>query len=92
MFISHAGNGCVDQPSTETVNTLPSRSACTLLGNANSSPLTFIDPSPAELGYSLPLQTVYIQSSWLLKKPTALDLHCLPLSMCICAKNLDQLV
>ena len=39
------------------------------------------NPSPAEPGYNLPLQTVQIQISWLLKKPTDLDLHCLPLSM-----------
>ena len=39
------------------------------------------NPSPAELGYVLPLRTVLIQISWLLKKPTDLDLHCLPLSM-----------
>ena len=37
--------------------------------------------SPAGPGYVLPLQTVKIQISWLLKKPTDLDLHCLPLSM-----------
>ena len=37
---------------------------------------------PAEPGYALPLQTVQIQISWLLKKPTdLLDLHCLLLSM-----------
>ena len=35
---------------------------------------------PAEPGYTLPLQTVQIQISWL-QKPTDLDLHCLPLSM-----------
>ena len=29
----------------------------------------------------LPLQKVKIQISWLLKKPTDLDLHCLSLSM-----------
>ena len=39
------------------------------------------NPSPAEPGYVLPLQTVKIQISWLLKKPADLDLHCLPLSM-----------
>ena len=42
---------------------------------------SFFNPSPAEPGYTLPLQTVYIQISWLLKKPTDLNLHCLPLSM-----------
>ena len=37
---------------------------------------------PAEPVYTLPLQTVYIQNSWLLlQKPTDLDLHCLSLSM-----------
>ena len=40
-----------------------------------------INPCPAEPGYTLPLQTAPIQISWLLKKPTDLDLHCLPLSM-----------
>ena len=40
-----------------------------------------INPSYAELGYVLPLQTVMIQINWLLKKPTDLDLHCLPLNM-----------
>ena len=39
------------------------------------------NPGPAEPGYTLPLQTVKTQISWLLKKPTDLDLHCLPLSM-----------
>ena len=37
--------------------------------------------SPAEPGYALPLQTVQIQISWLLKKSTDLDLHCLSFSM-----------
>ena len=40
-----------------------------------------INPGPAEPGYALPLQTLQIQISWLLKKPTDLDLHCLPFSM-----------
>ena len=40
-----------------------------------------LNPGPAEPGYVLPLQTVQIQISWLLKKPTDLDLHSLPLSM-----------
>ena len=40
-----------------------------------------INPCPAEPRYTLPWQTVYIQISWLLKKPNALDLYCLPLSM-----------
>ena len=38
------------------------------------------NPCLAEPGYTLPLQTVKIQISWLLKKPTDLDLHCLSLS------------
>ena len=49
-------------------------------------------PSPIEPRYALPLQTVLIQISWLLKKPTDLDLHCLSLSMWICIKNLDQVI
>ena len=40
-----------------------------------------VNPNPAEPGYVLSLQTVLIQISWILKKPTDLDLHCLPLSM-----------
>ena len=36
------------------------------------------------------LQTVQIQISWLLKKPTDLDLHCLPLSMRIYINKPDQ--
>ena len=39
---------------------------------------TQINPCHAEPGYTLPLQTVEIQISWLLQKPTDLDLHCLP--------------
>ena len=49
-----------------------------------------INPCPAEPGYTLPLQTVQIQISWLLKKPTDLDLHCLPFSMRIYINNLNQ--
>ena len=41
----------------------------------------FLNPSTAELGYALLLQTVYIQISWLVKKPTDLDLHCLSFNM-----------
>ena len=53
-------------------------------GSGLSDPMIgVINSSPAELGYTLPLQTVQIQISWLLKKPTDLDLHCLPLSMCL---------
>ena len=50
------------------------------------------NPCPAEPGYTLPLQTVKIQISWLLKKPTDLDLHCLPLSIWIYSNNLDQVI
>ena len=41
----------------------------------------FLNPYPAELGYTVHLQTVSIQISQLLEKPTDLDLHCLPFSM-----------
>ena len=51
-----------------------------------------INPCPAEPGYTLPLQTVEIQISWLLKKPTDLDLHCLPFSMWIHSNNPDQVI
>ena len=40
-----------------------------------------VNPCPAEPAYALPLQTVKIKISWLLKKPTDLDLHCLPFSI-----------
>ena len=50
----------------------------------------FINPCPAEPGYTLPLQTVQIQIIWLLKKPTDLDLHCLPISLWIYVHNLGQ--
>ena len=50
------------------------------------------NPSPAEPGYTLTLQTVKIQNSWLLKKPTDLDLHCLPFSIWIYINNLDQVI
>ena len=43
--------------------------------------LQFFNPGPAEPRYALPLQTVWIQISWLLQKPTDLDLHCLFFSM-----------
>ena len=51
-----------------------------------------VNPCPAEPGYTLPLQTMYIQISWLLKKPTDLDLHCLHLSMWIWINNLNQVI
>ena len=44
-----------------------------------------INTCPAEPKNVLLLQTVYIQISWLLKKPTDLDLHCV-----IKYVNLDQ--
>ena len=40
-----------------------------------------VNPCPAEPGYTLPLQIMKIQISWLLKKPTDLDLHCFLLSI-----------
>ena len=40
-----------------------------------------LNPCPAEPADTLPLQTMQIQISWLLKKPTDLDLHCLPFSI-----------
>ena len=45
------------------------------------------NPSPAEPGYALPLQTVLIQISWLLKKPT--DLIC---TVCHEVCDLDQVI
>ena len=42
---------------------------------------TCINPGTAVPEFTLSLQTVEIQISWLLKKPTDLDLHCLTLSM-----------
>ena len=39
------------------------------------------NPCHAEAGYTMPLQTVQIQISWLLQKPTDLGRHCLPLSL-----------
>ena len=51
------------------------------LASETGSALFTINPCPAEPGYILSLQTVQIQISWLLKKPTDLELHCLPLSM-----------
>ena len=52
----------------------------------------YLSPCPAEPGYTLPLQTMQIQISWLLKKPTDLDLHCLLLSMRIQSNNPDQAI
>ena len=51
-----------------------------------------LNPGPADPGYALPLQTVQIQVSWLLKKPTDLTLHCLSLSMWIYINNLDHVI
>ena len=70
-------------------------------GNSNEYPQnmfwcwndkTYLNPCPAEPRYTLPLQTVEVQISWLLKKPTDLDLHCLPLSMWIYINSLDQVI
>ena len=47
---------------------------------------------PAEPRYTKPMQTVTIQISWLLKKPTDLDLHCLLLRMWFYINNLDQVI
>ena len=54
--------------------------------------LFLLNPCPAEPGYTLPLQTVQIQISWLLQKPTDLDLHCLSSSKLICINKLDQVI
>ena len=54
--------------------------------------VVMINPSPAEPRYALALQTVKTQITWLLKKPTDLDLHCLTLSMRIRIKQLDQAI
>ena len=51
-----------------------------------------LNPDPAEPGHNLSLQTVEIQISWLLQKPTDLDLHCLPFSMWIYINNLNQVI
>ena len=40
-----------------------------------------INPCPAEPGHVLLLKTVLIKISWLLQKPTDLNLHCLSLNM-----------
>ena len=50
------------------------------------------NPSPAEPGHALPLQTLQIQISWLLKKPTDLDLYCLPFSMWNYMNIFDKLI
>ena len=51
-----------------------------------------VNPCPADPGYNLPLQTVQIQISWLLKKPTDLDLHCLSLNLWMSIKYPDQVI
>ena len=51
-----------------------------------------INLCPAEPRYTLPLQTVYMQISWLLKKPADLDLHSLSFSVWIYINNLDKVV
>ena len=43
--------------------------------------VSYFNPCPAEPGCTLYLQTVQVQISWHLQKPTDLDLHCLLLSM-----------
>ena len=51
--------------------------------------LTLVLPN---LDMQVPLGTVKIQISWLLKKPSDMDLHCLSLSMWICINNLDIVI
>ena len=46
-----------------------------------------VNPCPADPGYSLSLQTVFIQ-----KKPTDLDLHCLSISIWIRINNMYQVI
>ena len=43
--------------------------------------LPYLEPCPAEPEHILSLEIVWIQISWLLKKPTDLNLHCLPFSI-----------
>ena len=52
----------------------------------------YINPCPAEPGCTMLSQAVQIQISWLLQKPTDLDLHCLLFSMWIYINNLDQVI
>ena len=42
--------------------------------------ISHVNPCPAEPEYVLSLQTVSIQISWL-RKPTDLDLNCLPFNI-----------
>ena len=62
------------------------------VNNSLIKPHIHVNPCPAEPWYTLSLQTVHIQISWLLKKPTDLDLHCLPCSMWIYNNNPDQVI
>ena len=50
--------------------------------------MKMFNPGLAEPGYAMPLQTVKLQISGLLKKTTDLDLHCLPFSMRFFINNL----
>ena len=50
-----------------------------------------VNSSPAESGYTLPLQIVRILIRWILQKPTDLYLHCLGLSILNCIDSLYQL-
>ena len=55
--------------------------------------LTALDMTPLGwLGRKTSTQTNKIQISWLLVKPTDMDLHCLLLSMCNYINNLDQVI
>ena len=51
-----------------------------------------VNPGSAEQGYVPSLRKVYFQISWLLKKPSGLDLYCLSLSMQICNNSLDEVI
>ena len=46
-------------------------------GGPDSFQRKVLNPGPAGPEYAPPLQTMQIQISWLLQKPTDLNLHCL---------------
>ena len=72
----HMGIDMISRSATRTIQS-NQRLYCPVLPIISVNKL---NPSP-ESRYTLPLQTVLIQISWFLKKPTDLDLHCLPLSI-----------
>ena len=74
QYLSKYGNLCYSLQSDQNLCCLYSVFTISYLA-------AVLNPDPAEPGYSLPLQTGQIQIRWLLKKPTDLDLHHLPLSM-----------